>query len=158
MYAYTLGFIKRKNEILLLNRIKSPWMGSWNGVGGKINENELPLDCMMREIYEETSIIVKPDQIKAKGVLTWKNFEAIGNGLYIYLIEVEDTFNYVTPIQTEEGILDWKAIDWINNFDNQGVAENIPYFLPSVLDKDENFHFHCTFEGRYLKKVIKTKI
>lgn len=30
---YTICFIKRGDEILLLNREKSSWMGSWNGVG-----------------------------------------------------------------------------------------------------------------------------
>lgn len=36
MYQYTLCFIERGDAILLLNRQKAPWMGCWNGVGGKI--------------------------------------------------------------------------------------------------------------------------
>ena len=40
MYKYTLGFIIKNNEVLLLNRNKSPWMGAWNGVGGKIETGE----------------------------------------------------------------------------------------------------------------------
>ena len=40
---YTLGFIRCKdnNKILLLNRNKSPWMGLYNGVGGKYNQVKL---------------------------------------------------------------------------------------------------------------------
>ena len=30
---YTLCFIKKDNEFLMLNRIKAPNMGLWNGVG-----------------------------------------------------------------------------------------------------------------------------
>ena len=42
---YTLGFIRCKdnNKILLLNRNKSPWMGLYNGVGGKLQSGETAL-------------------------------------------------------------------------------------------------------------------
>ena len=36
---------------------------------------------------------------------------------------------------TDEGILDWKKIDWINDFDNLGVAHNIPYFLKTIIEE-----------------------
>ena len=63
MHKYTLGFIKRNNCILMVNRQKSPWKGSWNGVGGKLNENESPLECIIREIKEETDIDVSTLEI-----------------------------------------------------------------------------------------------
>lgn len=52
MYKYTLCFIQRADEILLLNRQKSPWMGSWNGVGGKIEPGESLIESIKREIKE----------------------------------------------------------------------------------------------------------
>lgn len=44
--SYTLGFIRCEdnNKILLLNRNKPPWMGLYNGIGGKIQPNETPLN------------------------------------------------------------------------------------------------------------------
>lgn len=54
MLKYTICFIKRADNILLLNREKPGWMGSWNGVGGKIETGETPIECILREIYEET--------------------------------------------------------------------------------------------------------
>ncbi|MFU8792540.1 MAG: NUDIX hydrolase [Acholeplasmataceae bacterium] len=129
MYRYTLGFIKRKNEILLVNRQKAPWLGSWNGLGGKRLKDESPVDCILREIHEETDITVSKDQVKARGYLTWNTFDSLGKGLYLFLIEVADDFSYPTPIQTPEGILDWKTIDWVMDPDNYGVAHNMPYFI-----------------------------
>jgi len=158
MYKYTLGFIKRNNDILMVNREKSPWKGSWNGVGGKLNENETPLQCITREISEETDIDVSSIRIQDKGVLTWNSFDALGNGLHIFLIELPETYEYLTPKKETEGILDWKEINWICDFENYGVAHNIPYFLPTVLNESDRYHYHCTFEDRILKSVTKERI
>lgn len=149
MYNYTLAFLKRKDEILLINRNKSPWMGSWNGVGGKINVNETPLDCIKREIFEETNIDIPISAIQYKGYLTWESFEALGNGLYLFLVDLDDDFDYTVPVKTLEGILDFKKIEWINSFDNEGIAKNIPYFLPYVLKDSKNYHYHCKFDEKH---------
>lgn len=158
MYTYTLGFIKRKDEILLVNREKKPWKGSWNGVGGKLNINENIKDCIVREIEEETGITFLPNQIEDKGYLTWNSFDAMGQGLHIFLITLADDFEYNTPVLTNEGILDWKKIEWINDFENYGVADNIPYFLPTVLFDKDRYHYHCTFNDKVLISVTKEKI
>ncbi len=158
MHKYTLGFIKKNNQILMVNRQKSPWKGSWNGVGGKLEENESPLECIIREIKEETDIDVSESQIQDKGVLTWDNFNALGNGLHIFLIEMPHIFEYKTPRNISEGILDWKQVEWICDSENYGVAHNIPYFLPTVLDNLSRYHYHCTFEGKILKSVTKERI
>lgn len=158
MHAYTLAFIKRKDEILFLNRNKAPWMGAWNGVGGKIHDNETPLESIQREIKEETHIDVLPSNIQEKGILTWERFVAIGGGLYLFLIELDPNTIYPTPIKTDEGILDWKKIDWACDFNNEGIAKNIPYFLPTLLNDSSLYSFHCIFEDGLLKSVTKSKL
>jgi 8-oxo-dGTP diphosphatase len=158
MYSYTLGFIKRNDEILLINREKNPWKGCWNGLGGKLELNELPQASMIREIEEETGIKLSPEQVIDKGYLTWNVFDANGEGLYIFLIEIASTFSFETPLKLREGILDWKKIDWIIDYENYGVADNIPYFLPYVLNEKKNYHYHCTFVGRELKSVTKEEV
>jgi 8-oxo-dGTP diphosphatase len=158
MYHYTLGFLKRNNEILLINRERQPWKGAWNGLGGKIELGETPLQTMKRELEEETGIIINDQQIIHKGILTWNTFNALGQGLYLFLIELEPSFFYETPIKTDEGLLDFKHIYWIIDFKNEGIAKNIPYFLPFVLNDQQNYHFHCTFDERGLTSVTKEVI
>lgn len=153
MYTYTLGFIKRKHELLMINREKAPWLGAWNGLGGKRLPNESPMDCIIREIKEEAHIVVTEEHIKACGYLTWNSFDVHGKGLYLFVIEVDDDFIYPTPIQTREGILDWKHIDWIMNAQNTGIAHNIPYFIEKILYDEQIYHFHCTFENNQLIEV-----
>ncbi|MDY0278167.1 MAG: 8-oxo-dGTP diphosphatase [Acholeplasma sp.] len=157
MYRYTLAFIKRNDEVLMINRNKSPWMGSWNGVGGKFNSGETPLECIKREVYEETDIVVDDSMIIDKGFVTWNN-DANDEGLYLYLIHVSDDFVYQTPRKTIEGILDWKKISWISSFDNYGVCDNIPYFLNDVINDEKRYNHYCEFEGKVLVQVLKKEL
>lgn len=153
MIAYTLGFVIRGDEILMLNREKSPWKGAWNGVGGKLQPNETPLECIRRELLEETGIEADFGDFEDKGLLTWNDFEAIGNGLRIFFLRLNDCDSLVTPMKTKEGILDWKKIDWIVDLKNEGVAKNIPLFLPDLLAQKTKKHIHCVFENGRLKSV-----
>ena len=153
-FLYTLCFIKRGNSILMLNRNKSPWFGIWNGVGGKRNQDETPLDCIHREILEETNIKVDKDAIYDRGIVTWNGeFNTPSLGLHLYFVEVPKDFNYLTPIETGEGILAWKEIDWIANKENLGVSYNIPYFIMNVIQDEKRYHYYCEFKGNELLSV-----
>ena len=59
MQKTTLCYIENDNKILMLYRNKKendPNEGKWVGIGGKFEENELPLECVKREVFEETGI------------------------------------------------------------------------------------------------------
>mgnify|MGYP003338981612 CR=1 FL=1 len=59
----TLCYIIRDGQWLMLHRIKKQNdlnEGKWIGVGGKIEENESPEECLLREVREETGYVVRP--------------------------------------------------------------------------------------------------
>lgn len=155
MYKYNLAFIQSGDFVLMLNRNKSPWMGSWNGVGGKLEEGETAIESVIREIYEETNIVVTNKQVNYKGVVTWNVGNGKYDGLYLYHVNVDSSFIFSDPIKTKEGILDWKKIDWISDFDNYGVCDNIPYFINSVLFDNKIYNHICEFNDKILVSVKK---
>lgn len=112
--------------MLLLNREKLPWMGRWNGVGGKLDANETPLECITRETQEETGL--KVDSYVDRGVLTWHVDGEDRGGVHLFTADIskEQLLKYPTPIRfCHEGVLDWKHFDWVMHEENSGVVDNI---------------------------------
>ncbi|WP_081092291.1 MULTISPECIES: 8-oxo-dGTP diphosphatase [Peribacillus] len=139
MFKYTVCFVKRKNEILMLNREKAPIMGVWNGVGGKIEKGETPDEGAMREVFEETGIRV--GHYYSSGTVTWQTAGADRDGIYVYLYEADDDLTYESPQKTREGILDWKTIEWILAPHNLGIAEMVGEYLPVLLKEEGTYSF-----------------
>jgi len=160
MYKHTLCFIKRNEEILMLNREYDPVKGLWNGVGGKIEKGETPLENAIREIKEETNIDVEQNQIQFKGIIKWEDSSYSG-GIYVYLVELPYEFTYDTPKKVSEGILDWKNVSWILSDFNYGVGEMIPKFLFEVLNNEALLEHTCVLSNHkllsYEFKALKEK-
>ncbi len=151
MLKYTICFIRQGDNILLINREKPSWMGSWNGVGGKLEKGETPEECILREVLEETSIRLQ--NVEYKGVVTWVEDGIFSGGMYAFVADIPKNFSYITPKKVREGILDWKNISWILNSKNTGVALNIPMFLPKMLNENNKYEHICVFEEDRLLKV-----
>lgn len=161
MIAYTLGLIRQGTRMLLLNRQRSPWMGCWNGVGGKLEPGELPEASMRRELLEETGIGPESVQLSFRGLVTWSTAEGESfGGMYLYLGELAETHKRAFPQLTDEGILDWKEIDWILDPRNQGVASNVPLFLRRIAaDRERHcFNFHSIFDDHLLLRQYEERI
>lgn len=61
---YVVGFcFSSDNErVVLIRKNKPEWQaGKLNGVGGKVEPGELPIDAMVREFREETGAITTPE-------------------------------------------------------------------------------------------------
>ena len=137
MFKYTLCFIRRGRQLLLLNRQSKPNMGKWNGIGGKIEAGETPRQSVIREVQEESGIRIEHPELA--GTVTWIT-PAGTFGMVVYMAEVSDTFDYATPVSVPEGILDWKDIEWVLDGHNQGISDNIQQILPLMLAGERHDH------------------
>ncbi|AIK39782.1 NUDIX domain protein [Bacillus pseudomycoides] len=81
----------------MLNKKYAPAKGLWNGVGGKIESGETPLESAICEIKEETDIDIKRNQIQFKGIITWEMDHTYSGGMYAYVVDVPNDFYYETP-------------------------------------------------------------
>lgn len=76
MKLATLCYIKKNGQTLMMHRIKRKddlHFGKWNGLGGKMQPGETPEECVIREIEEESGLLIKDPLLK--GFLTFPSFD-----------------------------------------------------------------------------------
>ena len=151
MAIVTLCFVKKGEKILMINRNKYPFMGMWNALGGHKEENESALECAIREIKEESNVDV--DNATLISISTW-NYD--DDEIYVYVSELSDSFDINKyPIKIDEGIIDFKDIDWIINEKNYGVVEDLRVFLKDIKN-NESHNYHLVYDdSKLIKYTIK---
>lgn len=107
MKLATLCYVtdKKNNSTLMIHRVKKEndyHHGKWNGLGGKLEQGESPQECAIREIKEESGLIVK--DIVLKGMITFPLFDD-KDDWYVFLF-VTDSFEGEL-IESNEGNLAW---------------------------------------------------
>ena len=71
----TLCYVRQAGKTLMVHRNKKAndmHMGKWNGLGGKLEPGETPEECAIREIQEESGLLVENPVFK--GLLTFPGF------------------------------------------------------------------------------------
>ena len=146
----TLCFVKLKDEILMINRNKPPFMGMWNALGGKVKEGESLESCARREIFEESGI--KVNSLKLFSEFTWNYDDEIG---YAFLAEIDDDFlKKDFPKEIDEGIVAFKSMDFILNQKNPGVIEDLKIFINDIKNGVKQ-NYHLVYDDTKLIEVIK---
>ena len=139
---YTICFIRRGTQLLLLERRRAPTLGLWNGVGGKLAAGETPGDGVLREVREETGLDASDlCDVRFGGVVTWHaddDGRPLG-GMYAFVASLPEDLDYPTPRDTDEGILDWKDIAWVLDAGNERVPAGAHRFLRTLLDDPRRY-------------------
>lgn len=140
----TACYLKKDNKVLMIKFAKK-WGNVYAPPGGKFEEGETPLDCIIREYYEETGLtLINP---RLQGMSYWKDSS---EGI-IFVYTAEDFEGDLTII-SEEGRLEWIRIEDLSKIRQFDQNEK---FTP-YLFKDE------LFEGKFLLddkcKVLEYKI
>ena len=105
MQLATLCYVIDNNSTLMLYRNKKKddyHKGKWNGLGGKFEQGESPKECAIREVKEESGLIMKNP--KMKGFITFPLFDG-KKDWYVFLFTA-DRFEGKL-IDSNEGTLEW---------------------------------------------------
>ncbi len=132
VYPRTLCFITYGDDVLLLHGApdKRIWPDQYNGVGGHVKPNEDVHTSALREIREETGLVVQdlrlrgvanvPAAVENKGVL-----------LFIFTAEAESKAVH----ESEEGKPEWVPRELVHELD---LVEDLRILLPRVLSMGPN--------------------
>ncbi len=95
-----LHLLKKKHDI---NHDK------WLGIGGKFEDGESPYDCIVREVFEETSLTLEYPEYR--GIVTF-----VTEGGYTEQMHLFTCKKYAGEIgECSEGELEWVQTDKINS-------------------------------------------
>ncbi len=159
-YRYTMAFIRRGSQILMLNRDFAPAKGLWNGVGGGIEQGETPRQGILREVREETGLVLT--DVECKGIITWTIDGGPVGGMYLYVADLSPYFlpgaELRTPVRMDEGVLEWKEVSWALASDNPGVGDWIPRYLPAALFENRLFNHRFTLVGGAVSSYSRTEL
>ena len=142
MRLTTLCYIEKDGCWLMMHRVKKRQdenAGKWIGIGGHLEENEAPEECVLREIREETGLSVT--DLRLRGLITfilpdWGN---------------EQTFLYTARTSEEvpsdrldgpEGVLRWVPIPEVGGL---SLWEGDRVFLPLLQDRQDCFSLKLTY-------------
>ena len=64
----TLCYAIRDDHVLLMHRAKEPNLDLWVAPGGKLEFDESPEECALRELYEETGLVAR--HARLRGLIT----------------------------------------------------------------------------------------
>ena len=112
--ADAIVFLRSKNkyQVLLVKRKNPPFQGEWAFPGGFIDANEDPLHACLRELYEETDLILKEEQARSLCMRQKSGRDPRGDThTYPYLFILENNSDGWLKIKAKD---DAAAAKWVD--------------------------------------------
>lgn len=127
----TVCYLKKDNKVLMI-KFSKKWGQVYAPPGGKFETGETPLDCIIREFYEETGLtLINP---RLQGMSYWKDSK---EGI-IFVFTAED-YDGDLSLTSSEGELEWIRID---NLSTIKQFEQNEKFTPHLFKNE-------IFEGKF---------
>ncbi|RQG88808.1 8-oxo-dGTP diphosphatase [Natrarchaeobius halalkaliphilus] len=114
-------------EVLLIEKRRGLGQGWYNGPGGKLEADETPRECAVRETREEVDLAVDPDDLERAAELTFVLDGETHTFCHVYVTE---TFEG-QPRESPEARPEWVAIEEVP-YDRMWEDDRL--WLPGVLE------------------------
>lgn len=143
-YNATVCYLKKDNKVLMI-KFKKKWGQVYAPPGGKFETDETPLDCIIREFYEETGLtLINP---RLQGLSYWH--DSVEGIIFVF---TADRYEGKLTLDSSEGELEWIELNQLLSIKQFEQNEKFtPYLFKDKL-----------FEGKFLLddkcKVLEYKI
>lgn len=145
----TLCYIEKDAKYLMLHRVKKENdinKDKWIGIGGKLKSNETIEECVLREVREETGLILK-------------NYKYRAEILFCPNTEIEETMHLFTATEfdgkvienCDEGVLEWIDKEKVYNLPSW---EGDKIFLEKIKTDCPFFKLTLEYDGDVLTKAV----
>lgn len=150
MKMTTLCYIEQEGKYLMLHRVKKHHdinAGKWIGVGGHVENGETPEECLLREVKEETGLVLTAYRLR--GLVTFLSDACEPELMCVFTADAFDG----EMIECDEGELAWVEKSEVLALP---TWEGDRVFLERLLSGDERFFsIKLRYEG---DKLVEKKI
>ena len=146
----TLCYIEKEGKYLMLHRVKKHHdinAGKWIGVGGHVENGETPEECLLREVKEETGLVLTAYRLR--GLVTFLSDVCEPELMCVFTADAFDG----EMIECDEG-----ELAWVEKSDVLALPtwEGDRVFLERLFSGDERFFsIKLRYEG---DKLVEKKI
>ena len=146
----TLCYIEKDGKYLMLHRVKKHHdinAGKWIGVGGHVENGETPEECLLREVKEETGLVLTAYRLH--GLVTFLSDACEPELMCVFTADAFDG----EMIECDEG-----ELAWVDKSEVLALPtwEGDHVFLERLLSGDERFFsIKLRYEG---DKLVEKKI
>lgn len=150
MKMTTLCYIEKEEKYLMLHRVKKHHdinAGKWIGVGGHVENGETPEECLLREVKEETGLVLTAYRLR--GLVTFLSDVCEPELMCVFTADAFDG----EMIECDEG-----ELAWVEKSDVLALPtwEGDRVFLERLLSGDDRFFsIKLRYEG---DKLVEKKI
>lgn len=142
----TLCYVRAQGRTLLLHRVKRAddvHRGKWNGLGGKMEPGETPEEGVIREVKEESGLVLSAPRLR--GILTFPQFNQNFH---------EYTFLFTADrFEGEIGECDEGELRWIADVEVSGLPMwEGDYLFLKWLEQERFFSAKFNYENERLLK------
>lgn len=145
MINTTLCYIEKDGKYLMLLRNKKKNdlnEGKWIGIGGKFEPGESADDCLCREVFEETGLVLT--EFRLHGIIKFISDTWEDEDMYLY---TADGFTGQLTDCCDEGELRWIDKDKILELD---LWEGDKYFLKELMKGTDEINMTLRYQGDIL--------
>lgn len=147
----SLCYLERDGKYLILHRTKKANdenQDKWIGVGGKFEPGEMPDECALREVKEETGLTMI--DYRLRGLIIFVS--NVWGMEYMYLYTATKWRGEM--IECDEGELVWLEKQELLK---KNLWEGDKLFLKALDERDEFFMMKLRYEGEKLAEVVDSK-
>jgi len=139
-YTVAVVFDHTGRSVLLMLKNRPKWQeGKFNFPGGKVESEETPIQCVVREFKEECGLLIEPERWNYTGIFSGSDEACEGNYYYVHVFATKTT-EHESPYANEDQEVYW----FLNGALPDNCITNIRWIIPLVLN---NVHF---FNVEYL--------
>ncbi len=145
MQLTSICYIRKNGKTLMLHRVKKEndiSKDKWLGLGGKFEDAETPEECIIREVEEESGLIIKNP--KLCGIITYPQFDGEHDEM-MFLFTADEFDGKI--IDSDEGMLEWVNNDKIQDLN---IWEGDKLFF-KWLEDEKFFSAKMVYENGELK-------